>query len=128
MELAGALGTASAAYAALGVGTIREAMINFDELLAYQDAWRRGLLNIWARPMIRVGAELTADEALALIDGLGAASGFGDDWLRIWSAAGPCMIPVACCVPRGEGLMRYQATARRPAAAGPPGRPAGPAS
>ena len=83
-ELAGALGTASAAYAALGVGTIREAMITLDELLAYQDAWRRGLLNVRARPMIRVGAELTADEALALIDGLGVASWFGDDWLRIW--------------------------------------------
>jgi predicted amidohydrolase YtcJ len=83
-ELAGALGTASAAYAALGVGTIREAMITLDELLAYQDAWRRGLLNVRARPMIRVGAELTADGALALIDGLGVASGFGDDWLRIW--------------------------------------------
>ena len=83
-ELAGALGTASAAYAALGVGTIREAMINLDELLAYQDAWRRGRLNVRARPMIRVGAELTADEAVALIDGLGVASGFGDDWLRIW--------------------------------------------
>src|SRR5215471_5032280 len=37
-ELATALGTTSAAYAALGVGTIREAMINLDELLAYQDA------------------------------------------------------------------------------------------
>jgi len=53
-------------------------------VLAYQDAWRRGLLNVRARLMIRVGAELTADEALALIDGLGVASGFGDDWLRIW--------------------------------------------
>jgi len=83
-DLAGALGTASAAYAALGVGTIREAMVNLDEVLAYQDAWRRGLLNVRARLMIRVGAELTADEALALIDGLGVASGFGDDWLRIW--------------------------------------------
>jgi predicted amidohydrolase YtcJ len=34
--------------------------------------------------MIRVGNELTTDEALALIDGLGVSSGFGDDWLRIW--------------------------------------------
>jgi len=83
-DLTGALGTGSAAYAALGVGTIREAMINLDELLAYQDAWRRGLLNVRVRPMIRVGAELTAAQAIALIDGLGAASGLGDDWLRIW--------------------------------------------
>ena len=83
-QLAGALGTGSAAYAALGVGTIREAMITVDELLAYQDAADRGLLNVRVRPMMRVGSELTEDAAIALIDGLGARSGFGDDWLRIW--------------------------------------------
>jgi len=83
-ELAGALGDGSAAYAALGVGTIREAMINLDELLAYQDARDRDLLRVRVRPMMRVGSELTEDAAIALIDGLGARSGFGDDWLRIW--------------------------------------------
>ena len=83
-ELAGALGTTSAAYAALGVGTIREAMINLDELLAYQDARDRDLLRVRARLMLRVGSELTEDAAIALIDGLGARSGLGDDWLRIW--------------------------------------------
>ena len=83
-QLAAALGTGSAAYAALGVGTIREAMINLDELLAYQDARDRDLLRVRVRPMIRVGAELTEDAAIALIGGLGARSGFGDDWLRIW--------------------------------------------
>src|SRR5215468_6518061 len=82
--LAGALGTGSAAYAALGVGTIREAMITVDELLAYQDARDRDLLNVRVRPMIRVGSELTTDQAVALVDGLGARSGFGDDALRIW--------------------------------------------
>ena len=83
-ELAAALGTTSAAYAALGVGTIREAMIDLDELLAYQDARDRDLLRVRVRPMIRVGSELTEDAAIALIDGLGARSAFGDDWLRIW--------------------------------------------
>jgi predicted amidohydrolase YtcJ len=83
-QLAEALGHGSAAYAALGVGTIREAMINTDELLAYQDAAERGTLSVRVRPLIRVGNELTADQATALIDGLGARSGFGDDWLRIW--------------------------------------------
>jgi predicted amidohydrolase YtcJ len=83
-QLAAALGNGSAAYAALGVGTIREAMVNLDELLAYQDARDRDLLRVRVRPMIRVGAELTEDAAIALIDGLGARSGFGDDWLRIW--------------------------------------------
>jgi predicted amidohydrolase YtcJ len=83
-ELAGALGNSSAAYAALGVGTIREAMVYVDDLLAYQDAWEQGMLRVRVRPLIRVGAELSADEALTLVRGLGARSGFGDDWLRIW--------------------------------------------
>ncbi|HEX6450624.1 MAG TPA: amidohydrolase [Trebonia sp.] len=83
-QLAEALGNGSGAYASLGVGTIREAMINLDELLVYQDARDRDLLRVRVRPMIRVGAELTEDAAIALIDGLGARSGFGDDWLRIW--------------------------------------------
>jgi len=83
-RLASALGTASAAYAALGVGTIREPMINLDEFVAYQDARDRDLLNVRVRPMIRIGSELTADQAIALVDGLGARSGFGDDVLRIW--------------------------------------------
>jgi predicted amidohydrolase YtcJ len=83
-QLVEGLARGSAAYAALGVGTIREAMINIDELLAYQDAADQQKLSVRARPMIRVGNELSADQAIALIDGLGARSGFGDDWLRIW--------------------------------------------
>jgi predicted amidohydrolase YtcJ len=83
-KLAGALGTTSAAYAALGVGTVCGAMINLDEFLAYQEARDRNLLNVRVRPMIRVGSELAADQAIALVAGLGARSGFGDDWLRIW--------------------------------------------
>jgi predicted amidohydrolase YtcJ len=83
-ELAGAIGTRSGEYAALGVGTIREAMVTVDDLLAYQQAWHGGLLNVRVRAMIRVGHELAAADALALIRGLGTWSGFGDDWLRIW--------------------------------------------
>jgi predicted amidohydrolase YtcJ len=83
-QLADALGTGSAAYAALGVGTIREAMATLDEFLAYQDAADRDLLRVRARLMLRIGSELTEEAAIALIDGLGARSGFGDDRLRIW--------------------------------------------
>jgi predicted amidohydrolase YtcJ len=80
-ELATALRCGSAAYAALGVGTIREAMINTEELLAYQEAD----LSVRVRPLIRVGNELTEDAAIALIRGLNEVSGSGDDWLRIWA-------------------------------------------
>jgi predicted amidohydrolase YtcJ len=83
-DLANALGAGSAAYAALGVGTIREALINLDEFLAYQEAWERALLKVRARPLIRVGSELSFEDAIALIRGLGARSGFGDDRLRLW--------------------------------------------
>jgi predicted amidohydrolase YtcJ len=83
-QLVEGLDRGSAAYAALGVGTIREAMIDLEEFLAYQDAAEQGKLSVRVRPLIRVGNELTADAAIAMIDGLGARSGFGDDWLRIW--------------------------------------------
>jgi len=82
--LAHGLATGSAAYAAVGVGTIREAMVNLDELLAYQDAARSELLSVRVRPMIRVGNELTEADALAFIRGLAGWSGLGDDWLRLW--------------------------------------------
>jgi len=83
-ELAGAIGTRSGEYAALGVGTLQEAMITLDDLPAYQQAWRDGLLNVRVRPLIRIGNELSTAEALAFIRRLGTWSGFGDDWLRIW--------------------------------------------
>jgi predicted amidohydrolase YtcJ len=83
-ELVEGLRRASSAYAALGVGTIREAMITVDELAAYQDAAERRVLSVRARPLIRVGAELSADDALSLIHGIGGHSGFGDDWVRVW--------------------------------------------
>jgi predicted amidohydrolase YtcJ len=83
-QLVEGLARGSAAYAALGVGTIREAMIDLGEFLAYQDAAEQGKLSVRVRPLIRVGNELTADAAIAMIDGLGARSGFGDDWLRLW--------------------------------------------
>jgi len=83
-QLVDGLERGSASYAALGVGTIREAVINLDELAAYQDAAEQGRLSVRVRPLIRVGNELTAEQAIALIEGLGVRSGFGDDWLRIW--------------------------------------------
>jgi predicted amidohydrolase YtcJ len=48
-ELTEALRRGSAAYAALGVGTIREAMIYPQELAAYQAAAEQGTLSVRAR-------------------------------------------------------------------------------
>jgi predicted amidohydrolase YtcJ len=75
---------ASGAYAALGVGTIREALISVEELGVYQAAWEAGALSVRARPLIRVPNDVGDDAAIALVEGLGVHSGFGDDWLRVW--------------------------------------------
>jgi predicted amidohydrolase YtcJ len=83
-DLASALGTASASYAALGVGTIREAMVTADDLSVYRHARRSGELSVRVRPLIRVGNELPEEEAVAMIHGLDTHSGDGDDWLRTW--------------------------------------------
>jgi Amidohydrolase family len=72
------------AYAALGVGTIREALISVDELGVYQAAWEAGALSVRARPLIRVPNDVGADAAIDLVEGLGVHSGFGDGWLRVW--------------------------------------------
>ena len=78
------LRVASAQYAALGVGAIREAMISVPELGAYQTASESGRLSVRARPMIRVPDNIGVDAAVSLVEGLGMHSGFGNDWLRVW--------------------------------------------
>jgi hypothetical protein len=37
-----------------------------------------------ARPLIRVPNDVGPQAAIAMVEGLGVHSGFGDDWLRIW--------------------------------------------
>jgi predicted amidohydrolase YtcJ len=78
------LESASATYASLGVGTIREAMISPHELGLYQSAYEQGLLSVRARPLIRVPDNIGVDAQNAVIDGLGLHSGFGNDYLRVW--------------------------------------------
>jgi predicted amidohydrolase YtcJ len=78
------LRTASAAYAAFGVATIREAMISPHELGLYQSCAQRGGLSVRARPLIRVPDNIGVDAQTAVVDGLGMHSAFGDDMLRVW--------------------------------------------
>ena len=70
-------------YAALGVGSICEALVSREDWPVYQTAWERGLLCIRCRPMILVPIG-SAEEDEAFVAGLGARSGFGDHWLRLW--------------------------------------------
>jgi predicted amidohydrolase YtcJ len=78
------LRSASAAYAALGIATIREAMINPHELGLYQTCVGRGALSVRVRPLVRVPDNIGVDAQNAVVDGLGMHSGFGDDMLRVW--------------------------------------------
>ena len=85
------LAQACAVFNGLGLGTVRDPLIQRDELLIYQAAWERGVLSLRCRPMIVVlppsstpGAGGTVADRIALVEGLGVRSGFGDDWLRIW--------------------------------------------
>jgi hypothetical protein len=75
--LVAGLREASAAYAAFGVGAIREAMVEVDELAAYQAAWQAGALSVRVRPLVRIPNDLGADAAITLVEGLGVHSGFG---------------------------------------------------
>jgi len=78
------LRSASATYASLGVGAIREAMISPHELGLYQTCAERGELSVRARPLIRVPEDLGIDGQHAFVDALGMHSGFGSDLLRVW--------------------------------------------
>jgi hypothetical protein len=63
---------ASANYAALGVGTIREALISVDELGVYQAAREADALSVRVRPLIRVPNDIGADAITAMIRGMGS--------------------------------------------------------
>ena len=78
---------ASQIFASLGLGAVRDPLIQRDELLLYQAAWERGALSLRCRPMVAVmplGAGGSVADRIALVEGLGVRSGFGDAWLRLW--------------------------------------------
>jgi hypothetical protein len=59
-------------------------MVDVDELGVYQAVQEAGALHVRVRPLLRVPNDLGADAAIALLEGLGVHSGFGDDGLRLW--------------------------------------------
>jgi predicted amidohydrolase YtcJ len=78
------LADACATYAALGVGSVREALIQLEGWEVYQSAWEQGRLSIRCLPLLLVDPFRPQADRLAFVEGLGARSGFGDDWLRLW--------------------------------------------
>jgi predicted amidohydrolase YtcJ len=83
-ELTAGLQRASAAYAALGVGSIREALIEPGEWPAYARAAASRELMVRARPLIRLPDGRSVDEGVELLDELASLDRFDDDWLRLW--------------------------------------------
>jgi predicted amidohydrolase YtcJ len=82
--LVAGLRTASAAYAALGVGSIREALIQPEEWPAYVAAAAQGALSVRARPLIRIPDSESAEAGLRFLERLDDLDRVGDDWLRLW--------------------------------------------
>jgi predicted amidohydrolase YtcJ len=83
-QLVDGLRQASAGYAVLGVGTIREAMITREDLDAYRAARDAGALQVRVRPLIRVPNDIGAEAAIRFIRSLGTSTGDGDEDLRVW--------------------------------------------
>jgi predicted amidohydrolase YtcJ len=71
-------------YNAQGIGAVRDPLVQRDELLLYQAAWERGTLSLRARPLVVISPLAPVAQRIALIEGLGVHSGFGDDLLRLW--------------------------------------------
>jgi predicted amidohydrolase YtcJ len=82
-ESVGNLADACRTYGALGLGTIRKALIFREDWRVYQTARARGLLGLRCRPMILVPIG-SAEDGEGFVAGLGVRSGFGDDRLRLW--------------------------------------------
>jgi predicted amidohydrolase YtcJ len=78
------LSDACSMYAALGVGSVREALLLADGWEVYQSAWEQHRLPIRCLPLLLVDSSWPQDRRLAFVDGLRVRSGFGDDWLRLW--------------------------------------------
>jgi predicted amidohydrolase YtcJ len=68
---------------ALGVTAVVDAALFPQELAAYQEAWRRGVLTIGVVAMPHVVLDGGADEAAARVGRVGVRTGFGDDLLRL---------------------------------------------
>ncbi len=83
-EQVAGLRQAGQVFAALGLGAVRDPLVQRDELLLYQAAWERGQLSVRCRPMVVVTPGGALANRIALVEGMGVRSGFGDDWLRLW--------------------------------------------
>jgi predicted amidohydrolase YtcJ len=71
------------AYNASGIGTVRDPWVMREQVPVYQAIWEQDELTIRSRLMLAPMAGTLA-ESMAIIEGFGVRSGFGDDLLKLW--------------------------------------------
>lgn len=72
------------AYAAVGLGAVRDPIVTGADLPVYQAAWEQGRLSTRCRLMLSIFPTGSASDRIRQVEGFGVRSGFGDDWLRLW--------------------------------------------
>jgi predicted amidohydrolase YtcJ len=70
-------------YNASGIGTVRDPWVAREQVPVYQALWERSELTVRSRLMLAPMAA-TLEERMAIIEGFGVRSGFGDDLLKLW--------------------------------------------
>jgi predicted amidohydrolase YtcJ len=82
-QLIEGLRLACRAYNASGIGTVRDPWVAREQIPVYQALWEQGELTVRSRIMLAPMAA-TLEKSMAIIEGLGFRSGFGDDLLKLW--------------------------------------------
>jgi predicted amidohydrolase YtcJ len=70
-------------YNAYGIGAVRDPMVLREQMPVYQALWEQGELTVRSQLMLAPLAD-TLEERMAMIEGFGFRSGFGDDLLKLW--------------------------------------------
>ena len=70
-------------YNSYGIGTVRDPFVMSNQMPVYQTLWEQNELTVRSRLMLSPMAATLA-ERMAIIEGFGVRSGFGDDLLKLW--------------------------------------------
>jgi predicted amidohydrolase YtcJ len=70
-------------YNSYGIGTVRDPMVMRNQMPVYQALWEQSELTVRSRLMLSPMAPTLAAR-MAIIEGFGVRSGFGDDLLKLW--------------------------------------------
>jgi len=82
-QMVGGLRLACREYNSYGIGTVRDPWVAREQVQVYQALWQQGELTVRSRLMLAPLAATQA-ERMAIIDGFGVRSGFGNDLLKLW--------------------------------------------